>query len=161
LNVHHRRPGDHTQLVTLCAGCHARVHRSLILPALAAGDPRSSLARMASRCGRAAAASHRTVGRRTVGSGLANILGFSCANRRRPAPRGCVRRVRQTFSGFLPRSGAVPLRVGNLRRRPRGRVSDNTLAVAIRPRVRIGVRSPPSPSMPSAPHTPSSPTKSH
>jgi hypothetical protein len=31
LNVHHRRPGDHTQLVTLCAGCHARVHRSRIL----------------------------------------------------------------------------------------------------------------------------------
>jgi hypothetical protein len=31
---------------------------------------------MASRCGRAAAASDRTVGRRTVGSGLANILGF-------------------------------------------------------------------------------------
>jgi len=27
----HRRPGDHTQLVTLCAGCHARVHRTLIL----------------------------------------------------------------------------------------------------------------------------------
>ena len=26
LNVHHRHPGDHTQLVTLCAGCHARVH---------------------------------------------------------------------------------------------------------------------------------------
>ena len=24
-------PGDHTQLVTLCAGCHARVHRTLIL----------------------------------------------------------------------------------------------------------------------------------
>ena len=31
LNVHHRRPGDHTQLVTLCAGCHARVHRTRIL----------------------------------------------------------------------------------------------------------------------------------
>ena len=31
LNVHHRRPGDHTQLMTLCAGCHARVHRSRIL----------------------------------------------------------------------------------------------------------------------------------
>jgi hypothetical protein len=31
LNVHHRRPGDHTQLVTLCAGCHARVHRTGIL----------------------------------------------------------------------------------------------------------------------------------
>jgi hypothetical protein len=31
LNVHHRRPGDHTQLVTLCAGCHARVHRTQIL----------------------------------------------------------------------------------------------------------------------------------
>jgi hypothetical protein len=29
--VHHRRRGDHTQLVTLCAGCHARVHRSRIL----------------------------------------------------------------------------------------------------------------------------------
>src|SRR5215471_15470665 len=27
LNVHHRRRGDHTQLVTLCAGCHAPVHR--------------------------------------------------------------------------------------------------------------------------------------
>jgi hypothetical protein len=27
-NVHHRHPGDHTQLVTLCAGCHARVHRT-------------------------------------------------------------------------------------------------------------------------------------
>jgi len=27
----HRRPGDHTQLVTLCAGCHARVHRTRIL----------------------------------------------------------------------------------------------------------------------------------
>jgi hypothetical protein len=31
LNVHHRHPGDHTQLVTLCAGCHARVHRTRIL----------------------------------------------------------------------------------------------------------------------------------
>jgi hypothetical protein len=31
LNVHHRQPGDHTQLVTLCAGCHARVHRTRIL----------------------------------------------------------------------------------------------------------------------------------
>jgi hypothetical protein len=31
LNVHHRSPGDHTQLVTLCAGCHARVHRTRIL----------------------------------------------------------------------------------------------------------------------------------
>jgi hypothetical protein len=31
LNVHHRHPGDHTQLVTLCAGCHARVHRTGIL----------------------------------------------------------------------------------------------------------------------------------
>ena len=31
LNVHHRRRGDQTQLVTLCAGCHARVHRSRIL----------------------------------------------------------------------------------------------------------------------------------
>jgi hypothetical protein len=31
LNVHHRRPGDHTQLVTLCAGCHARVHRTQVL----------------------------------------------------------------------------------------------------------------------------------
>jgi hypothetical protein len=31
LNVHHRCPGDHTQLVTLCAGCHARVHRTRIL----------------------------------------------------------------------------------------------------------------------------------
>ena len=29
LNVHHRRPGlqDQEWLVTLCAGCHARVHR--------------------------------------------------------------------------------------------------------------------------------------
>jgi hypothetical protein len=31
LNVHHRRSGDHTRLVTLCAGCHARVHRTRIL----------------------------------------------------------------------------------------------------------------------------------
>ena len=31
LNVHHRQPGDHTRLVTLCAGCHARVHRTRIL----------------------------------------------------------------------------------------------------------------------------------
>ena len=31
LNVHHRHPGDHTRLVTLCAGCHARVHRTGIL----------------------------------------------------------------------------------------------------------------------------------
>jgi hypothetical protein len=31
LNVHHRHPGDHTQLVTLCAGCHARVHRTQVL----------------------------------------------------------------------------------------------------------------------------------
>jgi hypothetical protein len=31
LNVPHRRTGDHTQLVTLCAGCHARVHRTRIL----------------------------------------------------------------------------------------------------------------------------------
>jgi hypothetical protein len=31
LNVHHRRRGDHTQLVTLCAGCHARVHRTRVL----------------------------------------------------------------------------------------------------------------------------------
>jgi hypothetical protein len=31
LNVRHRHPGEHTQLVTLCAGCHARVHRSRIL----------------------------------------------------------------------------------------------------------------------------------
>ena len=31
LNVHHRRPGDHNQLVTLCAGCHARVHRTRLL----------------------------------------------------------------------------------------------------------------------------------
>jgi hypothetical protein len=31
LNVHHRQPGDHARLVTLCAGCHARVHRSRIL----------------------------------------------------------------------------------------------------------------------------------
>ena len=31
LNVHHRHPGDHTQLVTLCAGCHARVHRTGVL----------------------------------------------------------------------------------------------------------------------------------
>ena len=31
LNVHHRHSGDHTQLVTLCAGCHACVHRSRIL----------------------------------------------------------------------------------------------------------------------------------
>ena len=31
LNVHHRRPGDHTQLVTLCAGCHAWVHRTRTL----------------------------------------------------------------------------------------------------------------------------------
>jgi len=31
LNVHHRHPGDHAQLVTLCAGCHARVHRTRIL----------------------------------------------------------------------------------------------------------------------------------
>jgi hypothetical protein len=31
LNVHHRRSGDHTRLVTLCAGCHARVHRTRTL----------------------------------------------------------------------------------------------------------------------------------
>jgi hypothetical protein len=31
LHVHHRHPGDHTQLVTLCAGCHARVHRTRVL----------------------------------------------------------------------------------------------------------------------------------
>jgi hypothetical protein len=31
LNVHHRHPGDHARLVTLCAGCHARVHRTQIL----------------------------------------------------------------------------------------------------------------------------------
>jgi hypothetical protein len=29
--IHHRHPGDHTQLVTLCAGCHARVHRTGVL----------------------------------------------------------------------------------------------------------------------------------
>jgi hypothetical protein len=31
LNVHHRQLGDHTQLVTLCAGCHARMHRTRVL----------------------------------------------------------------------------------------------------------------------------------
>ena len=31
LNVHHRYPGDHTRLVMLCSGCHARVHRTRIL----------------------------------------------------------------------------------------------------------------------------------
>ena len=31
LHVHHRRAGDHRALVTLCAACHARVHRTLAL----------------------------------------------------------------------------------------------------------------------------------
>jgi hypothetical protein len=31
LNVHHRQTADHTRRVMLCAGCHARVHRSWIL----------------------------------------------------------------------------------------------------------------------------------
>ena len=31
LHVHHRRRGDHAALVTLCAGCHARVHRTFSL----------------------------------------------------------------------------------------------------------------------------------
>lgn len=31
LHVHHRRAGDHQTLITLCAACHARVHRTVSL----------------------------------------------------------------------------------------------------------------------------------
>ena len=31
LHVHHRRPGDHGSLVTVCAACHARIHRTRAL----------------------------------------------------------------------------------------------------------------------------------
>jgi len=183
LNVHHRRPGDRTQLVTLCAGCHARVHRSRILGAGcrrswscfgANGIPmRSSSCSFPSNCRpphrRERAGKHSRVflrepppanSRRTSQTGAANILGFSCANRRRPTPGGRVKRGRQIFSGFVPRSGAVPLRVGHLGRRVRGGACRITpLPSRLRLAVQIGVLSPPSPSMPSAPRTPTARTK--
>jgi len=131
LNVHHRRPGDRTQLVTLCAGCHARVHRSRILGAGcrrswscfgANGIPmRSSSCSFPSNCRppnrRERAGKHSRVflrepppanSRRTSQTGAANILGF------------CSPIRRSTASSGPPRTAGT-----------RGRVSDNTLAVAI------------------------------
>jgi hypothetical protein len=60
------------------------------------------LTRMASRCGRAPA-SRGNVRRSTGGRGMANIVGFSCTRRRRPAPGGRAGRGWQILSDFSGR----------------------------------------------------------
>jgi hypothetical protein len=76
--------------------------------------------------------------RRTSQTGAANILGFASPIRR------------STASSGQPRTTGT-----------RGRCRITRLPSRFRPRLRIGVPSPLSPSTPSAPRTPSAPTKRH
>jgi integrase len=118
------------QLVTLRAGCHARVHRTRILRrwlpeilvALWRERHPNSVEQLQLPVEMSAAA--------LSGAGWQIFSGFPACIVAGQLLGGRVGRGWQRFSGFLPRSGAVPLRLGNVTRCRRGALSE-TLTVAI------------------------------
>ena len=116
-------------------------------------DPRRALARMASRCGRAAAA--RNVGRRAVGSGLQIFSDFPARIVPGPPPEDEPDRSGSIleFSSPIRRSPLRPVSGNPSRRAGGGTCRITPLPSRVRSRVPIGVPSPRSRSMPSAPQS--------